>query len=105
MMKTTNVTNIIAPRAKKNTRHFPLYFFPFFVYFCKFVLYYRNKSYSIICMFFCESCVSTYYYIASLLSANWWGADENCVVVKDQEDKSFLGMERCRGEKTENCTT
>lgn len=35
----------------------------------------------------------------------WWGADENCVVIANLTDKSFLGMERCYpGIREENCT-
>ncbi|XP_059095413.1 sodium-dependent proline transporter-like [Tigriopus californicus] len=36
----------------------------------------------------------------------WWGADENCVVVSNVTDKSFVGLARCRPTLgiTENCT-
>ena len=41
------------------------------------------------------------------LSGEWWGADENCVVISaNLTDKSFLGKDRCRPliGITENCT-
>eukprot|EP00095_Tigriopus_kingsejongensis_P003208 maker-scaffold50_size457468-snap-gene-1.20 protein:Tk03208 transcript:maker-scaffold50_size457468-snap-gene-1.20-mRNA-1 annotation:"GABA transporter " len=36
----------------------------------------------------------------------WWGADENCVVIANVTDRSFVGKQRCRPAIgiTENCT-
>lgn len=40
------------------------------------------------------------------LAGEWWGADENCVVVSNVTDRSFVGLQRCRPTLgiTGNCT-